>query len=332
MKILKALPEWGVLVAFVLLFIVACIWQPHVFLQAENLRNLFLQNAVVGIIAVGMTVVIIAGGIDLSVGSMMALASSLGVLALNKQIAGGSSEGMAVLAAILVSTGVGTALGFVNGLLITFGRIAPFIATLGGLVAYRSLSLVLAEGGEIRSASANVYPEIGSGGIPLPFIVDGFGRPLILNWSILAFIVVALVVGFLLNKTRFGRYVIAVGSNPKAAEYSAININRVRLMTYGLLGTCVGLAAVCSATRMNSVSTSQMGMNAELDAIAAVVIGGTSMAGGRGRIWGTFVGALLLGLISSMLVAGQVSSYWQGFLKGVIILLAVLIQRGQSER
>jgi len=325
--------DWGVLIAFFVLLVVNIIWQPDVFLQPENFRNLFLQNTSVGIIAIGMTLVIIAGGIDLSVGSLMALAGALAVTTLNSSMGKGMGESTAVLLAVGAAVTSGLALGSVNGLLVTYGRIAPFIATLGGLVAYRSLCLAIAEGGEIRSSSQAVYQDVlGRGGIPLPFINDGAGRPLVVAWSILLFIIVALVFSFVLNKTKFGRYVIATGSNPRAAFYSGISVSKVKFGTYALMGVCAGLAAVAASSRMNSVSTAQLGLYYELDAIAAVVIGGTSLAGGRGRIWGTFVGVLLLGMISNMLVASNVSTYWQGFVKGVIILLAVLIQRGQPER
>ncbi len=327
------LQDWGVLFAFVLLFIFNIFWQPDIFLQPENFRNLFLQNVSVGILAIGMTLVIIAGGIDLSVGSMTALAGALGVLGLNAMIKGGQPEGMAIAIAILIAVSSGFCLGAINGLWVTLGRMAPFIATLGGLVAYRSLAMATADGGEIRSASAQLYQGvIGRGGIPLPFLQDGAGRPLVITWSILLFIVVALVFGFILNKTKFGRYAVAVGSNPRAAFYSGVSINKIKFWTYGLMGVCAGLAGIVDTARVNSVSTNMLGSYYELDAIAAVVIGGTALSGGKGRIWGTFVGVLLLGLISNMLVASQVSTHWQGFVKGLIILFAVLIQRGQSER
>lgn len=322
--------RYGVVVAFVILFIVSAMWKPDIFLKPENLRNLLNQNAPVGIVAVGMTLVIIAGGIDLSVGSLMVLAAALGLWTLNKQIGGGASEGAAVAMAALVSVASGTALGALNGFMVVAGRVAPFIATLVGLVAYRSLCVALAEGGEIRSASANVFPSLGSGGIPLPFISVGNNQPLVITWAILLFILSALVAGFLLNWTRFGRYAIAVGANEKAAKYSAVATGRTKFLTYTFLGMLTGFAALTLATRMNSVASSTVGQFYELDAIAAVVIGGTSLRGGSGRIWGTVVGVLLLGIITNMLVVAGVSAYWQGVVKGAIILIAVLMQRGRE--
>lgn len=327
----KFLQNYGVLVAFVVLLIVYAIWQPAICAQPEFWKNLVNQNAAVGILAIGMTLVIISGGIDLSVGSMMALTAALGTMMLNKQLDSKASENLAVAFAVLVSVGSGAVLGAINGFVITLGRVAPFIATLVGLVAFRSMVLAFADGSEIRSNSAGAFPELGNGGLPIPFIHGAGDKPLVITYPILMFVLCALIAGFLLNKTRYGRYVIAVGANERAAIYSAINTNRVKVLTYMLTGAFTGIAAIGAAARMNSVSSGQLGLYYELDAIAAVVIGGTSMTGGKGRIWSTVVGVLMLGLISNMLVTSGVSVYWQGVVKGVIILLAVLIQRGQSD-
>ncbi len=323
--------NYGVLVAFILLIIINVVWQPQVFLNPEYLKNLVNQNAGVGILAIGMTLVIIGGGIDLSVGSMMALVSALGVLMLNKQLSGGTSEQLATAMAIGIAVGSGALLGMLNGLVITAGRVAPFIATLVGLMAYRAIAMSLADGGEVRSQSADVFASLGREGLNVPFVELSGGRPLIITYPMLLFVGVALFAGFLLNRTRYGRHLIAVGANEKAATYSAISTGKIKIITYMLMGIFTGIASIGLAARMNSVSTGQMGLYYELDAIAAVVIGGTSMSGGRGRIWSTVVGVLMLGLITNMLVTSNVSIYMQGVVKGVIILLAVLIQRGQSD-
>lgn len=321
--------RYGVLVAFVVLFLVSAIWQPAIFLKVENLRNLLNQNAPVGIVAVGMTLVIIAGGIDLSVGSVVVLSAALGLWTLNKMVPG-SGEGVATAVAALVAIGSGAALGALNGLIIVVGRVAPFIATLAGLVAYRSLCVALAEGGEIRSASPEVFPSLASGGVPIPFLRVSGDQPLVITWTILLFFGCALLAGFLLNWTRFGRYAVAVGANERAARYSAVAVDRTKFLTYTLLGAFAGLTALMLSSRMNSVASSTVGQLYELDAIAAVVIGGTTLRGGYGRIWGTVVGVLLLGIITNMLVVAGVSAYWQGVVKGAIILAAVLMQRGRE--
>lgn len=325
------LQRYGVLVAFIVLFVFNAIWQSDVFLKPENLRNLLNQNAAIGIIAVGMTIVIFSGGIDLSVGSMVALSAALGIVALNKIIGGGGSELNATVVAGSVCIGSATLLGLFNGFLIAYARIPPFIATLIGLVTFRSLCLALASGGEIRSASADLFPSIGRGGLPFPFVEVAPDRPLVFTWAIILFILCALAAGFLLNKTKFGRYAIAVGANEKAAVYSAINTKATKLYAYMLLGLFTGIAAFTLATRMNAVASSSVGMYYELDAIAAVVIGGTSLRGGYGRIWGTVVGVLLLGVITNMLIVAEVSVYWQGVVKGAIILVAVLLQQERRD-
>lgn len=328
-RLAEWLPKYGVLVAFALLFGANAIWQPDIFLQPENLRNLINQNAAVGIVAVAMTLVIVTGGIDLSVGSLMALAGALTILALNKLL-GSTSEGWAIAGALAVGLGAGALLGALNGFFVSVGRVAPFVATLVGLVAYRSFTQALADGGEIRSMSGGAFAALGRDGLPLPFVSTASGGPLTLPYGALAFIAAALIAGFLLNWTRFGRHAIAAGANERAAAYSAVNVRSTQFWAYTLVGLFAGLAALTLTTRMNSVASGTMGLYLELDAIAAVVIGGTSLRGGYGRVWGTVVGVLLLGVITNMLVVAGVSVYWQGVVKGAIILAAVLIQRGKT--
>lgn len=325
----KFLQEYGVLVAFVVLFIINVVTRGEQFLQAENLRNLMSQNAYVGIIAIGMTFVIMTAGIDLSVGSMVAFCGAVAVLVLNKFSAGGMSDNTAMLLAGFTSVGVGLVAGFTNGIAIAFGRVAPFIVTLAGLAGFRSLALVLGSGGEIRS-TVGTFSDFGFGGLPLPFLRAQAGGPVLVYWSLIAFVLVALGASFLLNKTRFGRYVIAVGASERAARFSAINTQTVKIAAYSLLGGLVGLAALLNAARMNSVGTGSVGLYYELDAIAAVVIGGTSLRGGKGRIWGTVVGVVLLTLIANMMTAYRIDTNWQGLVRGAVILVAVLLQRGSK--
>ena len=324
------LRNWGVLVAFVVLLGFNMLTAPEVFMKPEAIRNLFSQSADWGIIALGMTLVIIAGGIDLSVGSLLALCGVSALLISNKMIEGGAPEGQAVAVAIAINLGVGLLFGSLSGLLVSWARIAPFVATLIGLGAFRSLALVFAEGGVVNGTSREIYPELAAGGIPLHMFPNKAGNPLMIQWPVIAFIVLALVLGFVLNKTKLGRHIVAVGSNERAAHYSAVPVAKVKFATYAILGLCVGLGALANSSRLNSVPSSSAGNLYELDAIAAVVIGGTALTGGRGRIWGTFVGVLLLGMIYTMLVAKSVSPYWSGAVKGGIILLAVLIQRSKK--
>lgn len=334
------LSRFGPVIALVVLMVVAGVLEPA-FLKPSNLFNIMHQQSEVGLIAIGMTVVIIIGGIDLSVGSLVAAAAGLGMLTLNGML--GATGGipvppdedsvLAVLMAFAVMVLVGAAGGAINASLVTVGRIAPFVATLGGLAAYRSLSLYWADGGEYRSASPDAFSALGSGGIPVPGtnIAPRAPEPIPLEvpWSLFVVAAVAIAVHVLLTHTRSGRYAYAIGSNERAAFYSAIPVRRIQFGAYTLLGACCGLAAMLASSRMNSVSSSQLGLLWELDAIAAVVIGGTRMSGGQGAIIGTIIGVLILGVIDNMLLMLGVSPYLQGLVKGIIIVSAVLIQRQQ---
>jgi ribose transport system permease protein len=305
--------RYAAFVALAILSVVSSFLSPY-FLLPENLLNILRQVSYTGIIALGMTFVIVAGGIDLSVGSMAAFVGTLSVLALNAVAGRGHGEAAAISAAVAVAGAVGLLCGLGNGLLVTKGRIAPFIVTLGTMALFRSLSLYIGDAGEFRSAS-EVFGAMGSWmplGVPLPAVV-------------LLGLAALLSVAF--SRTRWGRYTRAVGSNARVARYSAIDVDRTRLASYGLNGLMVGVSTVLVAMRFNSVGTSTVGLNYELDAIAAVIIGGTAMAGGRGTIWGTVVGAITLGVINNMLNMVGISTYLQGTVKGLVIIGAVFIQR-----
>jgi len=296
------------LIALVVLFLLSAVSSPY-FLKSRNLLNILRQVSYTGTIALGMTFVIIAGGIDLSVGSMTALVGGLSILVLN---AAGGTAGAIVLA-ILAGLLFGCAAGAVNGLIVTRGRIAPFIATLGTMSIFRSLTLYFVDAGEYRSMS-EAYQVIGSGlflGVPIP------------AWI---FLILALFLHLVLNNTGYGRYVCAVGANEQVARYSAIKVNRIKFISYLITGLTVGITSIMLSSRLNSVSSSNAGVSYELDAIAAVVIGGTSMAGGSGTIAGTVMGAIILGIINNMLNMLGVSPYLQGTVKGCVIILAVLLQ------
>lgn len=309
--------RWGSLIALAVLVVVSAILSPH-FLQLQNILNILRQISYTGIIALGMTFVIIAGGIDLSVGSMAAFAGSVAIIVMNSASQSGWSNLAGVLCAVVAALLVGLAGGFANGIMVTKGRIAPFIVTLGTMAIFRSLSLYMADAGEFRSTNA-LYGDIGSASllyVPVPV------------WIML---VIALVFSMLLTRTRFGRYVRAIGSNQRVARYSAINVDKVRTLTYVINGFVTGVSAILISMRFNSVGSSTLGVNYEMDAIAAVVIGGTAMSGGSGTIWGTVVGAITLGVINNMLNMVGVSPYLQGTVKGLVIIGAVLIQRQKNQ-
>jgi len=237
------------------------------------------------------------------------------------------SEPKGVAIAFTSTVLIATIAGWIAGVLIAKGRLAPFIATLGGLAIYRSIALSLADGGEFRSAGGKAFAAIGTGGINLPFAELRPGVPLQLPWPVVIFLLVALFAAYLLNKTRFGRYVYAIGSNERAAVYSAVRVDRIKIWTYTLMGAACGVAALLLSSRMNSIASSSTGNLYELDAIAAVVIGGTRLGGGSGTIRGTVIGVLILGVISNMLGILDVSPYLQGTVKGSIIIAAVLLQQ-----
>ncbi|WP_456276882.1 ABC transporter permease [Bacillus sp. AK128] len=297
--------EYSVIIAFVVIFILASVLNPR-FLDLNNQLNILMQVSIIGIIALGMTVVMLSGGIDLSVGSVLVLVGVISVLALN---ASGS-----IFVAILTALAVGTSAGFLNGLMVAKGRIASFIATLGMMAGARSIALYIAEGGSI-SGEVTGFTAIANSDL---WIID---------FPIIIFLIMTALVYVLMHKTRFGRYVYALGSNEKAALLSAIRVDRIKIAVYSLAGLLVSVAAIIETSRLNSISSSSSGVQYELDAIAAVIIGGTRMTGGRGKIIGTFFGILILGILNNMMNLMNVSPHLQGFVKGLIIIIAVVFQK-----
>jgi len=297
--------KYGIYFAFLLLTGILSIISPP-FLTPSNIINILRQISVNGIIAVGTTFVIITAGIDLSVGSLVALTA---VIATSFAHPGGYP----LVVPIVIGLLVGLVCGLVNGILVAKNRLAPFIVTLGMMTAARGAALVFTNGRPIINLSDS-YDQIGGGyllGIPLPIII---------------FIFVVLLCVFLLHYTRFGRYVYAVGGNELAAKVSGINTNRVLIGVYAIGGLLAGLAGIVLSSRVMSASPA-IGEGYELDAIAAVVIGGTSLMGGVGTISGTVVGALIIGVMNNGLDMLNVSSYWQAIVKGLIIVLAVLLDK-----
>lgn len=291
-----------------------CIFSNEYFRSPQNLVNITRQVACSGIAALGMTFVIIAGGIDLSVGSLLAVAGVAGVMTMNEI----ASPVGAVLAAFFIPLLIGTLGGAFNGFLVTIGKIPSFIATLGTLSIYRSLSLYLANAGTVSSTN-ELFRDAGNCvilGLPLP------------TW---VFLFLAFIFTILLKHTSFGRQVCAIGSNVNAAKYAAIKVRFITFMTYLLAGFCSGIAAFLFSSRLNSISSTNAGLSYELDAIAAAIIGGTAMSGGKGSIAGTVAGVLILGIISNALVMWNAPVNLQGLVKGAVIITAVLIQTRRTK-
>lgn len=309
----------GPLVALVLLVIFGALLN-SAFLAPGNLSNVLARSAFTGIIAVGMTFVITSGGLDLSVGSMAAFLAGVAILGMNALVPITGASWVTVILGILIALAGGLIAGALNGGLITKARIEPFIVTLGTMGIFRSLVTWLADGGTISldSTVRTLYR---------PVYYGGFG---FITWPIIVFAIVAIAGELLMRNSRFGRYCEAIGSNERVARYSAINVGRTKLMAYMLLGFLVGLAVVMYIPRLGSASGTT-GLGWELEAIAAVIIGGTALKGGTGRVWGTVVGVLILSLIDNILnLSDLVSPYLNGAIQGVIIVLAVVLQRRKT--
>lgn len=295
-----------------------------------NITNVLTRSAFIGIIAVGATFVITSGGLDLSVGSMTAFLAGMMIIIIDRLVpvmgAGWSTILLAMLAVMLM----GFACGAINGLLVTAGRIEPFIVTLGMMGIFRSLITYLADGGALglnRDVRA-VYRPVFYGELLL-LRIPYYGYELLVPYPVLVFLAVSIMGAVLLNKTRFGRYCSAIGSNEDVARYSAIKVNRIKLWTYVMQGGCVAIATLVYVPRLGSASGGT-GLGWELEAITAVIIGGTLLKGGFGRIWGTIVGAIMLSLIRNILnLTPDISSHLNQFVQGVIIIVAVFLQRGR---
>ena len=299
----------GPLLGLFILIVIVSILNPS-FLEPLNILNLLRQVSINALIAFGMTFVILTGGIDLSVGSTLALSSAF----VANMLVAGYDPILSILAGCLL----GGVMGMINGLLVTQGKMAPFIATLATMTIFRGLTLVYTDGNPITGLGDSMtFQLFGRGyqfGIPVPAIT-----------MIIAFAVLWVI----LHKTAFVRKSYAIGGNEKAAIVSGIKVSRVKIMIYSLAGMLSALAGAILTSRLNSAQPTA-GTSYELDAIAAVVLGGTSLSGGRGRIVGTLIGALIIGTLNNGLNLLGVSSFYQMVVKGIVILIAVLIDRKKS--
>ena len=290
------------------------------FLTMENGWNVMRQISVNICISVGITRVVITAGIDLSVGSILALSGAVAAGLIKDGIALESANlyiGFTVTGAVLGALVTGTVLGTFNGWVITRFKVPPFVATLAMLTIARGLTLLYTKGFPISGLGDN-FAYLGTGwlfGIPVPVWIAG------------CVVLFAIVV---MTKTRLGRYIYAIGGNESAARLSGINITKVKIIVYGFAGLLAGVGGVLVTSRLNSAQPNA-GINYELDAIAAVVIGGTSLSGGRGKIMGTVLGAIIIGVLNNGLVLLNVSPFWQQVVKGAVILLAVIIDKSNAK-
>jgi ribose transport system permease protein len=298
-KLIKKIwDDYSIIVVTLFIIIVCAILAPGRFLTVRNMVTILGLSSFIGIIALGMTFVIIAGGIDLSAGHVLA-----------------TSPDIPLPFALLVCVAVAVTVGVLSGTLITKANLPPFIVTLAIGIMFRSLTLHICRGATITGRNIPEFTEIGFGSV-------GF-----LPNTLIVFLVFSIIFGLILKFSKFGSYVYAVGGNENAARYSGINVHRVKLFTYALLGLCIGVAAILDFSRMAAVSATQSALHYEFDAITAVVIGGTPLSGGRGRIVGTIMGVFILGIVSNIMVMMNISPFLSGFVKGAIILIAVLLQK-----
>jgi len=294
--------RFGTVAGLIGLCLLLWILTPH-FLTVANALNVMEQTSINAIVAVGMTFVIISGGIDLSVGSLVALS---GVV-----LASALKSGWPVPLAMAAGLGVGAATGLINGLVIAFGRLPPFIMTLGMMSVARGAALLMTDGRPISGFDAG-FRSIATGR------VLGVPAPIVLTLAIYA------VAHFVLSRTRFGRYVYGIGGNEEATRLSGVNVRFHKTMVYVVSGVTSAIAAVLLTARLNTAQPIA-GIMYELDAIAAVVIGGTSLSGGEGNLGGTLIGALTMGVLRNGLNLLGVSSFLQQLVIGVVIIVAVLV-------
>lgn len=315
----KIFKKYGIVFILLGLFILMSILSPA-FLKTRNLLNVVRQISVIGLIGMGVTMVIITTGIDLSSGSVIALAAV--VASSFAQRVGWDAAmypglvGLPVIIPLLAGLIVGVACGVINGSIIAKFKIPPFIATLGMMTVARGLALLYSDGRPISSLTES-YNFIGQGeifGIPFPIII---------------LVLMAVMTHILLNNTKFGRYVYAIGGNENAALISGLNISKYKILIYTYAGMLSGLAGIVLSSR---ISSGQPGLGAgyELDAIASAVIGGTSLNGGIGTVWGTIVGALIIGVLNNGLDLLNVSAYWQQIVKGIIIVAAIILDERKN--
>jgi ribose transport system permease protein len=269
----------------------------------DNLMTVILQTSVIGILAIGVTFVIVAAGIDLSLGAVLALSGMV--------IAKSASGGLPVWLAVVCGVAVGTALGIANGVLVARLALPPFIATLGTMMVARGLTLVISEARPVYFLQVPTFKLISQGSlfsaVPYPIIY---------------LVALALVASFVLRRLAIGRYIYSLGSNEAAVRLSGVNVDWVKIFTYGVCGLLAGVAGVVLTARLNSAQPAA-GMSYELDAIAAAVIGGTSLSGGEGTILGTMIGALIMGVLKNGLNLMNVSQFWQQVAMGIVVIGAV---------
>ncbi len=295
--------KFATLIGLLVVILIFSILKPK-FLDVNNIFNLLRQASINGLLALGMTFVVLTGGIDLSVGSILGASGIFTALvAQNQEIPW--------FVAILAGLGVGLLLGTINGVVVSWLKVPAFVATLGMLSVARGITYL--------ASNAQPVPGLSEG-----FLKIGGGSVGIIPIPVIILAVVFLICSIILYWTKYGRYIYGVGGNAKAARVSGINVKKITCSAYMIAGVLAGLAGVVLTSRVSS-GLAMAGQNYETDAIAAVVMGGTSLAGGKGRLWGTLIGVLIIAVLNNGLDMMAVSSYWQLIIKGIIIVAAVMM-------
>lgn len=314
MKNRETLDKIRPLLGLIIFSVIISILSPR-FLTKSNLLNVFRQTSINAIIAAGMTFVILTSGIDLSVGSILGFSGAVAA----KMLATGGN----IILALLVAVIIGAAAGILNGIIITKGKVQPFIATLAIMILLRGGTMVFTSGRPIAvqatSGVSPIFRWIGTGNIwsiPVPIIIMA---------------IVFIVCYYILNHTQFGRHIYAVGGNEEAALLSGINTDKVKILAYTISGILAAVAGIIVTSRLSSAQPTA-GEGYELDAIAAVVLGGTSLVGGQGTVIGTIIGALIIGILNNALNLMDVQSYYQMIAKAIVILIAVLLDKKEKSR
>ncbi len=313
MKNKETLDKMRPLLGLIIFSVIISILSPR-FLTKSNLLNVFRQTSINAIIAAGMTFVILTSGIDLSVGSILGFSGAIAA----KMLATGSN----IFLALLVAMVIGAISGILNGIIITKGKVQPFIATLAIMILLRGATMVFTSGRPIAVSGDKISPIfrwVGTGnigGIPVPIIIMA---------------IVFIICYYILNHTQFGRHIYAVGGNEEAALLSGVNTDKVKILAYTISGILAAVAGIIVTSRLSSAQPTA-GDGYELDAIAAVVLGGTSLVGGQGTVIGTIIGALIIGILNNALNLMDVQSYYQMIAKAIVILIAVLLDKKEKSK
>jgi erythritol transport system permease protein len=322
LQVFNLLLELRAFIALIVLIAVFSILS-DAYLTWDNLVTMTRHVAINAILAIGMLMVILTGGIDLSVGSIVGLAGIVAGVLLEGLTLGGTTLFPPVWAVVVIVLAVGAGVGAVNGTLVTRFGVAPFIATLGMLYVARGVALLISDGETYPNLGGS--PELGNTG----FGWIGSGEIVGIPVSIWLMVLFAAVATFLTRKAPFGRWVYAVGGNERAAELAGVRVNKVKRRVYMISGVCAAMAGLIIASELTSAAP-QAGETFELNAIAAVVIGGTSLMGGRGTVRGALIGAFVIGFLADGLVILGVSTFWQIVIKGAVIILAVILDQSQQ--